>query len=186
MRNNLLEVKRSSYMEFGELYFWTVTINQWQNLLMNDIYKNIILSSLQYLWSNGKINVFAFVIMPNHLHLIWKINELNGKETPQGSFLKYTAHEIKKTLKKEDPQSLANYAIDAHNKNYEFWQRDPLAIKLFSKEMAFQKLDYLHYNPTSGKWHLVKEPIEYFYSSARFYEKNITDFPFLTDLRNEF
>jgi REP element-mobilizing transposase RayT len=37
--------------------------------------------------------------MPNHLHLIWQQNKLNGKETPQGSFLKYTAHEFLKRLK---------------------------------------------------------------------------------------
>ncbi|MEO9145356.1 MAG: hypothetical protein ABI237_07330 [Ginsengibacter sp.] len=124
--------------------------------------------------------------MPNHLHLIWKINELNGKETPHGSFLKYTAHEFKKALKKKDSKLLAGYAIEAHNKKQEFWQRDPLAIKLFSKEMAFQKLTYLHYNPTSGKWQLVKEDIEYFYSSAKFYETGINDFSFLTDLIKEF
>ena len=47
---------------------------------------------------------------------------MNGKETSQGSFLKYTAHEFKKMLKTDKDNSLASYAVDAHNKSYEFWQ----------------------------------------------------------------
>jgi len=30
--------------------------------------------------------------MPNHIHLIWQQNKLNGKETPKGSLLKYMGH----------------------------------------------------------------------------------------------
>ena len=41
-----------------------------------------------------KIKVYAFVIMPNHIHLIWKLLEPNGRESPKASFLKYTAHEF--------------------------------------------------------------------------------------------
>jgi putative transposase len=49
---------------------------------------------------------------------------MNGKETSQGSFLKYTAHEFKKMLKIDKDNSLASFAVDAHNKGYEFWKRD--------------------------------------------------------------
>jgi putative transposase len=52
---------------------------------LKDEYKNVIVSSLQYLSEAGKIDVFAFVIMPNHLHLIRRANEMNGAETAQGS-----------------------------------------------------------------------------------------------------
>lgn len=75
---------------------------------------------MEYLSNAGKIDVFAFVIMPNHIHLIWRINENNGKETAQGSFLKYTAREFKKMLKKEGDDKLTNYAVNAANKKYEF------------------------------------------------------------------
>jgi REP element-mobilizing transposase RayT len=73
--------KRKSYIEPGEVFFWTATINQWQKLLLQDEYMEVIISSLEYLSNAGKIDVYAFVIMPNHIHLIWKTNELNGKET---------------------------------------------------------------------------------------------------------
>lgn len=66
-----------------------------------DEYKNVIIDSLQYLSDENKVDVFAFIIMPNHIHLIWRVNEPNGKESPQGSFLKCTAHTFQKMLRKE-------------------------------------------------------------------------------------
>lgn len=92
MDKSLLEQKRKPHIDGGEIYFWTATINQWQRLLQKDEYKDVIINSLDHLSDAGKIDVFAFVIMPNHIHLIWRVNELNGKESPQGSFLKFTAH----------------------------------------------------------------------------------------------
>ena len=173
-------------MEIGEIFFWTATINQWQKLLQPDTYKDIIIDSLNYLSNAGKIDVFGFVIMPNHIHLIWRTKELNGKETAQGSFLKYTAHEFRKILYKENKNELLSYQVDAHNKEHEFWQRDSLAILLYSKDIAFQKLDYIHYNPVAEHWQLAKDPCEYKYSSAAFYELHTNSFLFLKDLRNEF
>lgn len=170
-------------MELGEIYFWTATVNGWQRLLESDSFKDVIISSLQYLSNAGKIDVFAFVIMPNHIHLIWRINELNGKETPQGSFLKYTAHEFKKRLSQDE---LECYAVSASNKQYEFWQRDPLAIHLYTQKVAYQKLDYIHSNPVAGNWRLASEPCAYKYSTARFYELDKKDFLFVRDLREEF
>ena len=94
----MIDYKRKSYLAIGEIYFWTATINNWQRLLQADSYKQVIIDSLEYLSSRGKIDVFAFVIMPNHTHLIWRINANNGKETAQSSFLKYTAHAFKENV----------------------------------------------------------------------------------------
>ncbi len=185
MDNSIFTAKRKSYIEIGEIFFWTATINNWQRLLENDAYKNVIIESLEYLSNKGKVDVFAFVIMPNHIHLIWRINEKNGKETAQGSFLKFTAHEFKKMLKKEDNNKLDSYRVNAENKNYEFWQRDSLAVHLFSREVAFQKLDYLHDNPCKAHWALVVDPADYLYSTAKFYLEGKKEFSFLKDLRNE-
>ncbi|TBO41079.1 transposase [Pedobacter kyonggii] len=104
--DNLFQQKRKSYIEIGQIYFWTATINNWQKLLQKAEFKEVILNSFEYLNRLKKIDVFAFVIMPNHIHTIWRINELNGKETAQGSFLKYTAHEFKKLLNRNE---LMNY-----------------------------------------------------------------------------
>ena len=176
------ESRRKSHIDQGELYFWTATINKWQRLLEKDEYKNVVIDSLQYLTDENKVDVFAFIIMSNHIHLIWRVNEPNGKESPQGSFLKYTAHIFKKMLKEEGRQKLEAYGVDAENKKYEFWQRDSLAIPIFTRRVAVQKLNYIHNNPLKEHWNLVKHPCDYKYSSARYYEMDEKDFPFLKDL----
>ena len=58
--------------------FFTATILEWRHLLKPDKYKNIIIESLQYLVKERRIIINAFVIMDNHIHLIWQIIE-----TPQ-------------------------------------------------------------------------------------------------------
>ena len=52
---------------------------------------------------------YAFVIMPNHIHLIWNMLDLNGKESPAGSFAKFTAHQFQKYLKVKYPEELKKY-----------------------------------------------------------------------------
>ena len=46
--------------------------------------------------------------------------------------------------------------------------------------MAAEKLDYMHYNPLQPHWQLCKDPIEYRFSSARFYETGEDEFKILT------
>ncbi len=152
---------------------------------MDDTYKEIIINSWRYLSEYNKLDVFAFTIMPNHLHAILRAKELNGKETPIGSFLKYTAHSFQKKLMIESPELLTQYHVLKSNKKYEFWQRDPLAIPLFTREVALQKLNYLHRNPLAEHWQLVRNPCDYLYSSARYYERNEKNFDFLKDLWEE-
>ena len=185
MSEDILKSFRKSHIEIGKIYFWTATINGWQSLLEKDRYKDVVVNSLSHLSGCKKIDVFAFVIMPNHIHLIWRVNGPNGKELPHHSFLKYTAHEFEKMLRSENAD-LTTYKVNAQNKFYEFWKRDSLAIELYTEGVAYQKLDYIHANPTSGRWMLVDDPIDYKYSSIRFYEEDIKAFPFLVDLRNEF
>ncbi len=186
MEDDIFKQRRNSYIEIGKIYFWTATINKWQHLLQKDEYKNVILRSLAELSSRGKIDVFAFVIMPNHIHLIWRINDYNGKETAQASFLKYTAHEFKKKLKLGMHGELFQYAVDAQNKAFEFWQRDSLAVSLFTQKVAYQKLNYLHYNPAQAHWKLVSDPCDYPFSTAKFYMMGVKEFNFIKDLREEF
>jgi hypothetical protein len=66
--------------------------------------------------------------------------------------------------------------------NYQFWKRNSLPIILYTPEVIYQKLDYIHNNPVQGKWMLANSPIEYKYSSAKFYETGIDDFGFLTHI----
>jgi REP element-mobilizing transposase RayT len=177
-------VTRKSYHTVDKIYFFTATIHQWLPLLAQQNNQELIISYLKKLYDEGFITVYGFVLMPNHIHIIWKQNKLNGKETPQGSFLKYTAHEFLKKLKAVGQSAL--YEINASNKKHEIWQRDSLSIEIYSRSVAIQKLQYIHFNPVRGKWQLSKDDLCYHYSSARFYNNGVDEFGFLSDLYRVF
>lgn len=70
------------------------------------------------------VYIYGYVIMDNHIHVLWEQLKMNGKETPKESFEKYTGHMFLKELRKMD-KSLSDYATDQKDRNYIFWQRDP-------------------------------------------------------------
>ncbi len=177
-------VQRKSYHTTNKIYFFTATIHNWLPLLAQQNNQQLIIDYLKKLCDEGFITVYGFVIMPNHIHIIWKQNKLNGKETPQGSFLKYTAHEFLKKLKAIEQSVL--YEVNAANKKHEIWQRDALSVEIYSRAVAIQKLQYIHFNPVSGKWQLSKDDLSYYYSSARFYHIGLDEFGFLSDLYSVF
>ena len=166
-------------MELRRLYFFTATILNWQPLLMNREYKHILINSLLHLSKRKKIAVYAFVIMPNHIHLIWELLEENGKELPHASFLKFTSHTFLKILRIKQPDALASFKTESSTRKHQFWQRDALAIELYTPAVIYQKLNYIHNNPCQGKWMLAENPVEYPYSSAKFYEFGNDEFGFM-------
>ena len=175
---------KKSYTALGKIYFWTASIHEWYDLLTPKENKQIIIDSLKYLSDKGLIDIYAFVLMPTHIHLIWKLNKLNGKESPKASFLKYTSHTLLNKLKIEEKSDA--YLVNESNKEHNIWQKDSLAIEIFSFKVAMQKLDYIHYNPVSSKWQLAKDDLSYYYSSVRFYNNELDEFGFLKNLISVF
>lgn len=177
---------RNSRMEFEQVYFWTDTVKDWKRLLVPDKYKQLIISSWQELVNRGKITVYAFVIIPNHLHVVWELREPNGKESPHASFNKYTSHLILSDLKQNHPAVLPYFKVDDPEREYRIWQRDPLAILMDSKSKVEQKIEYLHNNPLQERWNLVDCPEKYKWSSANFYQTGYDEFGFLTHYTERF
>jgi REP element-mobilizing transposase RayT len=60
-------------MESGSIYFFTSTNLEWKHLLKNEHHKLIVINSLRFLVNKNKLKIYAFVIMPNRIHLIWSI-----------------------------------------------------------------------------------------------------------------
>ena len=163
--------------------FFTATILEWKHLLKKDEFKQIIVDSLLFLKKEGSIVVNAFVIMPNHIHLIWQIQDGYKQDKIQMRFLKYTAQQIKFRLIDTNDKMLNNFFVNATDREYQFWHRKPLSIDLWTQEVFIQKLIYIHNNPIKDPWNLVQYPEEYKYSSAKFYESGIDDFNLLTHYR---
>ncbi len=125
-----------------------------------------------------RIEVNAFVIMTNHIHLIWQIQDDYQREDVQRDFLKFTSQTIKRNLQKNHPAVLEKFYVNAKDRKYQIWERNPLTIDLLTKEMFMQKMEYIHYNPVAAG--LCVYPEDYKYSSAKFYETGVNEFEFLT------
>ena len=171
--------KRQGQMDFYSSYFYTDTICNFAHLLANDNLKLIIISSLKYPVKNKLVEIYGYVLMPNHIHVIWNMLKLNGKESPATSFTKFTAHEFRKYLLTNNPIQLEQYQSEKMDRSHQFWKRDPLAVSLSTENILIQKLDYVHLNPTKEKWNLCKYPEDYRWSSASFYENGIDEFGIL-------
>jgi hypothetical protein len=61
----------------------------------------------------------------------------------------------------------------AKGKNHEVFISSFDGRICYTREIVEQKLDYIHHNPVSGKWNLVKDFVDYEHSSASFYEKGV-------------
>ena len=169
-------------MELNKVYFFTSTIHNWIPVLANQKNKEIILSSLKYLKEKDLLKIYGYVIMPNHIHLIFEALRINGKEMPHASFLKFTAHEFLKYFKSNSNGLLEQFKVKNTRKNYEFWQENAHYTELFSPDVAFQKLEYIHNNPCQKKWMLCDDPMMYQYSSFEFYENGFDRFGLLSNL----
>jgi putative transposase len=158
--------------------FFTATILEWKPLLQQDKYKDEIVKSLQFLVHQKRIRLYAFVIMNNHMHLIWQPLPGQTLQTIQHSFLKHTAQEIKINLHHSNKNLLEQFKVNAKDRSYQFWERNSLSIELRSSKVFMQKLEYIHYNPVKAG--LCINPEDYYYSSAKFYDTGIDDFGMLT------
>jgi putative transposase len=162
--------------------FFTATNLEWKKLLQPDKYKNIVINSMRFIMKDKRAKFFAFVIMENHIHLIWQILPNNNPEAVQRDFLKYTAQIIKKDLERNHPEVLAQYKVDAKDRKYQFWERNPLSVELRNHVVFMQKLEYIHWNPVKAG--ICKYPEEYKYSSAMFYETGIDNWDFLSHYKD--
>ena len=176
--NCIVKLSLYSIMEYPEYYpdFFTATILEWKPLLQLTVCKEIIINSLKFLSTENKITVFGFVIMPNHLHVIWQISNHIDKIKLQQSFKKYTAQMMLKELRNNHVEKLKMFQVNAADRKYQVWERNSLSIEIRSNEVMFQKLNYIHQNPVRAG--IIELAENYLYSSASLYikEEVIWDF----------
>ena len=118
--------------------------------------------------------------MTNHFHLIWKISDRFERRNVQGALFSFTAHGFKSRIENNKPDILENFLVNKSDREYQFWEREPMVKEYWTKKFFQQKFNYTYFNPCQPHWNLSDVPENYKYSSARFYETGIKDFSFLT------
>jgi len=129
---------------------------------------------------DGRVTVYGFVIMPNHIHMIWQIQDKYERSKVQLSFLRYIAQKIKFRLIDTGDKALENFKVKAFDREYQFWERNALSVDCGGGRVFMQKLNYIPNNPTQVHWKLCEFREAYEYSSFRFYESGDNKFDFLS------
>jgi REP element-mobilizing transposase RayT len=131
---------------------------------------------------NKRVTIFSFVIMDNHLHVIWQMRAGHCPQNVQRDFLKFTGQQIKEDLLLYHPQVLEHFRVNAKDRHYQFWERNALSVELRSEKVLVQKLDYIHDNPVRAG--LCQLPEAYHFSSALFYQTGLDNWGFLTHYKD--
>lgn len=122
------------------------------------------------------MEIFAWCIMTNHIHLIFR--SINGirPELLLGDFKRFTSKKIVEAIMNNPDEKRRAWLLDqfkkaadssSNVKNFQFWQHDNHPIELWSNKVIQEKLNYIHNNPVEAGF--VVRPEEYIYSSARDY-----------------
>lgn len=164
----------------SDIEFYTATCLNWNNLLVDDARKNIITNSLRYLVNDKRIWLYGFVIMPNHIHILWSKQDEWISKNIQLSFMKYTAQQLKFHLIDTNSLSeLVQYKSSQHDREYQFWERRPWKARLPNRDVIAEKLHYIHMNPVKAG--LCDKEEDYKYSSCAYYYSNSTEWDFITN-----
>ena len=168
--------RKYKFHEHDLLYFVRFATVQWIDVFVRRIYCEIVVESLKYCIENKGLQLYAWVIMSNHVHLI-----IGTKDKQMESILRdikrHTSKALTKAISENMQESRREWMLwfferegrlNPNNEKYQFWQQDEShPIELWSNEVIDQKLDYIHNNPVVAGW--VDEPEHYLYSSARDY-----------------
>ena len=154
------------------LHFVTFQIVNWIDIFTRKVYRDLVVDSLRYCQQNKGLEIFAFVIMSNHLHLL--IRSKTGKLSDTiHDFKSFTAKQILSTIETEAESrrdwmlNLFEFSAKRHKRNEKFqiWTHENHAEEIYSNKFILQKLNYIHENPVRAG--IVEKAEDYLYSSAR-------------------
>ncbi len=150
------------------VYFVTFTTIDWLPVFINPEPIKIITDSLQFCITNKHLKVHAYVIMPNHIHLVVSDAKFDNARLQKTliDFRKYTGHDLANYIDNSLPESLS---MVIHNKKLndrsrQVWQLGWHAEGLATEKFFNQKVNYIHENPVRKGY--VQLPEHWVNSSA--------------------
>ena len=151
------------------LYFVTLTVRHWIDVFTRTEYRDIIVQNLDFCRQNKGLEVFAWVIMTNHLHLIVRAKEGYLLQDILRDFKKHTSKAILNAIHENPQESRKEWLLRGFKTTdgNMFWQEGNHPIELVTNEVIIEKLDYIHKNPVKAGF--VFREQDFLYSSAADY-----------------
>ena len=167
--------RKYKFLDQSKIYFVSFAVINWIDLFIRNQYKNIVLDSLSFCQQNKGLELFAWCIMTNHVHLIVQSSKGDLSGTLR-DFKKFTSSRIINAIVENKEESRRNWMLwifkkagekNSRNKDYQFWQQENHPVQLSTISFTLEKLNYIHNNPVKAG--IVEKPEDYLLSSARDY-----------------
>jgi len=132
----------------GAVHFVTFTVHQWVDVFTRKAYAEILLESLKYCQLTKGLEVFAWVIMSNHCHLILRARNENLSDIIR-DLRKFTAKKIFKAIQENPLESRKKWlemTLSYENQIW-FWEKGYHGEEIFSSSFFQTKVNYIHENP---------------------------------------
>ncbi len=155
-------------------YFLTFQVIDWVDIFTRKVYRDILIDSLDYCRKNKGLQIWAYVVMSNHMHAIMSARN-NNLSALVRDFKRFTATHILKKIstisesRRDWMLKRFEFAARSHvrSSKYQFWTHENHAIVLDSMAFLEQKMAYIHENPIRAGW--VEKAEDWLYSSERNY-----------------
>ena len=156
-------------------YFITLTTVGWVDVFTRRNQKLAIVNSIKYCQKHKGLVIFAWCLMPSHLHMLCRVEVEGGLSDLLRDFKKFTSKQVVQ-LVMEEPESRREWMLShfkdacshlTRSQNYKVWQDGNHAVEVFSNTFIYEKLDYIHQNPVEDM--IVANAEDYLFSSARNY-----------------
>ncbi|GAB3812266.1 REP-associated tyrosine transposase [Pontibacter rugosus] len=153
------------------LYFVSFAVVYWIDVFTREEYFALLTDSLDYCRKNKGMEIYAWCIMPSHVHLIFRAKD-NNPSVLLKELKTYTSKQLQKLIA-EHKQERTEWMLwlmerarlkNSNVKHRQFWQQHNKPIELWSTAVIDQKIDYIHNNPVEAGF--VTEPEHWKYSSA--------------------
>nr|WP_299205709.1 transposase [uncultured Brumimicrobium sp.] len=156
-------------------YYLTLTVVNWVDVFTRKNHKKAVVDSLRYCIKNKGLNVYAWCLMSNHLHLVVNCDEPFQLSDVIRDFKRHIVKQVLFQIMNE-PESRREWLLrefkdaglnNARNKEYKFWKVGNHAIELYSQAFVWEKINYIHNNPVEEMF--VRNQADWIYSSASNY-----------------
>ncbi|PTX21550.1 REP element-mobilizing transposase RayT [Pontibacter mucosus] len=146
------------------LYFVSFAVVYWIDVFTREEYFALLTDSLDYCRKNKGMEIYAWCIMPSHVHLIIRARDNNPSELLK-ELKTYTSKQLQKAIAEHNQESRKEWMLwlmeraglkTSNVKHRQFWQQHNKPIELWSAAVIDQKIDYIHNNPVEAGF--VSEP----------------------------
>lgn len=158
------------------LYFLGFAVVYWLDGFTRNEYNDILLKSLSFCQKEKGMEVVAWCIMTNHVHLIFRSVKGQHPSLLLGDLKRFTSKALVKAIQDNPRESRREFLLEqfkkaaaesSNVKEHQFWRDDNKPIELWSNKVIWEKISYIHNNPVEAG--LVYRVEDYAYSSASDY-----------------